>query len=119
MLSVGVFAEVCGKHNNKFFCSDDRIEEPMVADPITPGIRFVIHQFLDVLPEIGLLAQLRINVVQQFMPDSFPLSAQVFFYIAAETGSFKYPELIQSAFPSVSLRLCGTRTTYPADAYLF
>jgi hypothetical protein len=56
----------------------DNIEQPIVADPVSPCRRIIAAQFFDVGAEVGTLFQLGVGVVREFSekeknPTSFTL----------------------------------------------
>ncbi len=71
------------------------VEEPVIPDAISPGLRYSVPQFLDVLSDVGVLPQLGIHVGGQLALDARLLAAKILLKIFLELRGFKDAKLSQ------------------------
>lgn len=55
-----------GEHENDFSLIVDFIKETIISNSVAPCIRLISFELPDILAEIGLLFELRINVAVEF-----------------------------------------------------
>lgn len=75
--SIAVLARIDSHHVNYVLFCVDFIEETIIANSITPCLRLVVLQFLDVLSKMGIVPELRVDVFPEFLGDPFALPLEI------------------------------------------
>jgi hypothetical protein len=73
----------------------DRIEKPIVADPVSPSFRVEIPEFPDIFPEMRLEPELGIEESPKFGDESVFAGAQIRLQVSLELFGLENPVLSQ------------------------
>ena len=76
-LSVAILAGIYSQHVDDALFFVDFVKETMTANSIPPRLRLVILQFLDVLSKMGIVPELRVDVLSKFLGDPFAMSLEI------------------------------------------
>ena len=87
-------------HKNHLLAVVNGIKEPVVTNPVAPGLRSVVFKLFYILAEIGLLLQSGINIGEEFDLDAFLPAAKVLAEILQKLACLEYLKAIQRACPS-------------------
>ena len=86
-----------GEHQDKPLPRIDRIEKPIIADTVSPRLRYGVAQFLHMRSDVGIRSQLRIDEGDEFALDAGLLAAEVLLKILLKLRAFENTELSQRA----------------------
>ena len=76
-LSIAILAGVGSHHVDHVLFCVDFIEETIIANSIPPRLGLVVLQFLDVRSKMGIVPELRVDVLSEFLGDPFALSLEI------------------------------------------
>ena len=96
--SVAFLAGIDSQHVDKALFLVDFVEKAVTADSISPRGRLVVFEFFDVFSEMGIVSELRIDVIPELLSDSFALPLEILRQIQKELIGLKYPEITQPFF---------------------
>lgn len=81
------------------------IEEAVIPDAMPPRFWNSVAKLLDVLPEVGIVADLRIDVRAEFVRDARLLALKILAKILLELRRLEHTEFSQQICLSAALRL--------------
>ena len=91
---------ISGEHKHEPLPIIHGVEKAVISDAVSPGLIYSIPKLFDVLPDVGVLAQLWIRVGGELSLNARLLAAEILLEILLELRGLKDPELSQRACPS-------------------